>query len=113
MMRAWVRALFVVAMAVATGACTGAPPCGYTGPWAKVDLAAMHADCTADASLCPAPYQCITYNLATGYGPPAGEGTRCELPCADNHDCPQGYFCQGLCATREGGLPAGFCIEDI
>jgi Cys-rich repeat protein len=39
--------------------------------------------------------------------------TLCEVPCADDRDCPAGFFCQGYCQVGEAGLPDGFCRENI
>jgi hypothetical protein len=107
-------ALVVVVVAVG-GACgCGEPPCSENGPWAEVDLAPLHGECSADPSTCPAPYQCITYRYYVGLvvDPPV-ERTLCEVPCADDHDCPQGFFCQGRCTVGEAGLPDGYCLESI
>jgi hypothetical protein len=50
-------------------------------------------------------------DAAGGY--PAVERTLCEVPCADDRDCPEGFFCQGRCQVGEAGLPDNFCLENI
>ena len=105
----------VVAISLTGVGCGGTTACGDDAPRAQVDLAPLHADCSTDVNVCAAPYQCITYDYYVGLGPepPVLERTLCEVPCADDRDCPDGFFCQGQCQVGEAGLPAGFCLENI
>ena len=105
--------LVVVAAVIGAVGCSDSR-CGESAPRAQIDVASLHSDCSADPAACPAPYQCLTYLYYVGLGPdPAVERTLCEVPCADDRDCPEGFFCQGRCQVGEAGLPDGFCLENI
>ena len=61
-----------------------------------IDLAPYQRICDASAP-CPAPYACVDD------GTDHDTLTTCLVPCADDVECPLGFFCNGVTQSADTG----------